>query len=171
MSSPNGVTSFKLVIYFKLFTLKMQWIIKKYNELTLNEFHNILQLRINVFVVEQNCAYPELDGKDKIAFHFFAYAEENPSQIIAYTRIFKPGDYYEEAAIGRVVVHPDFRKDGMGYKLIVKSISQIKKLYKTNEIKIGAQTYLKKFYESLGFKKVGEAYIEDGIPHVYMIKE
>jgi ElaA protein len=148
----------------------MKWIIKKYNELTVDEFHNILQLRINVFVVEQNCPYPELDGKDKYAYHFFAFMEENPYQIIAYTRIFKPGDYYEKAAIGRVVVHPDFRKDGLGYKLIVKSITQVKKHFKTVEIQIGAQTYLKKFYESLGFKKVGKDYLEDGIPHIYMLK-
>jgi len=148
----------------------MEWILKKYNELTLDEFHNILQLRISVFVVEQDCPYQELDGKDSIAYHLFAFAEENPSQIIAYTRIFKPGDYYEKAAIGRVVVHPDFRKDGLGYELIVKSISHIKKLFKTTKIKIGAQTYLKKFYNSLGFTKEGEDYIEDGIPHIYMVK-
>ncbi|MCF6224212.1 MAG: GNAT family N-acetyltransferase [Flavobacteriaceae bacterium] len=149
----------------------MQWTIKKYDKLTTNEFHNILQLRIEVFVVEQNCPYSELDGKDKIAYHFFAFAEENPDQIIAYTRIFKPGDYYKKAAIGRVVVHPNFRKDGLGYELMVKSISQIKKLFNTDEIKIGAQTYLRKFYNSLGFKKQGEDYIEDGIPHIYMIKK
>ena len=134
-------------------------------------------MRINVFVVEQDCPYQELDGKDKIAYHLFAFlpdgkagAEENPSQTIAYTRIFKPGDYYKKAAIGRVVVHPDFRKDGLGYELIVNSISHIKKLFKTTQIKIGAQTYLKKFYNSLGFEKEGEDYIEDGIPHIYMVK-
>ena len=148
----------------------MKWKLKKYNELTVDEFHNILQLRINVFVVEQNCAYPELDGKDKFAYHFFAFAEENPNQILAYSRIFKPGDYYQVAAIGRVVVHPDFRKEKLGYKLIIRSIKQIEKLFKTKEIKIGAQTYLKKFYESHGFKKVEKPYIEDGIPHIYMIK-
>ncbi len=149
----------------------MQWKLKKYKELTVDEFHNILQLRIDVFVVEQNCPYPELDGKDKYAYHFFAYTEEKPNQILAYTRIFKPGDYYNKAAIGRVVVHPDFRKDGLGYKLMVKSISQIKKIFKTSEIKIGAQTYLKNFYESLGFVKEGDGYIEDGIPHIYMVKK
>jgi len=149
----------------------MQWILKKYNELTINEFHNILQLRINVFVVEQNCPYPELDGKDKIAYHFFAYAEDNPSQILAYSRIFKPGDYYEKAAIGRVVVHPDFRNEKLGYQLIIKTIQQIKKVFKASAIKIGAQTYLKKFYESHGFVKIGKDYLEDGIPHIYMVKE
>jgi len=148
----------------------MKWILKKFDELTLDEFHNILQLRINVFIVEQNCPFPELDGKDKRAYHLFAFKEDNPTEIIAYTRIFKPGDYYKKAAIGRVVVHPDFRKDGLGYKLIVKSVSQIKKLFKTTSIKIGAQTYLKKFYNSLGFIKEGEDYIEDGIPHIYMVK-
>jgi len=149
----------------------MKWQLKKYNELSIDEFHNILQLRINVFVVEQNCAFPELDGKDKLAYHFFAFADENPDQIIAYTRIFKPGDYYDEAAIGRVVVHPNFRKDGIGYRLMVNSISQIKKLFKTNKIKIGAQSYLKNFYESVGFKKIGVDYVEDGIPHIHMISE
>ncbi|MCK4561307.1 MAG: GNAT family N-acetyltransferase [Flavobacteriaceae bacterium] len=148
----------------------MQWQLKKYNELTVDEFYNILQLRINVFVVEQNCPYPELDGKDKIAYHFFAYAEEKPEQILAYTRIFKPGDYYKESAIGRVVVHPDFRNEKLGYKLMIKSIQQIKKLFKTSVIKIGAQTYLKKFYEFHGFIKISEEYIEDGIPHIYMKK-
>ncbi|RLD86308.1 MAG: GNAT family N-acetyltransferase [Bacteroidetes bacterium] len=148
----------------------MNWVLKEFKDLTLNEFHNILQLRINVFVVEQNCAYPELDDKDKIAYHFFAFAENDPLQIIAYTRIFKPGDYYKEAAIGRVVVHPDFRKEGLGYQLMKESISKIEALFQTKKIKIGAQTYLKKFYESQGFKKTGKPYIEDGIPHIYMIR-
>jgi ElaA protein len=148
----------------------MIWVLKKYKDLTLDEFHSILQLRINVFVVEQDCPYPELDGKDKLAYHFFAFTEEDPSQIIAYTRIFKPGDYYKEAAIGRVVVHPDHRKDGLGYALMKGSISQIESLFQTKKIKIGAQTYLKNFYESLGFQKVGKDYLEDGIPHIYMKK-
>lgn len=148
----------------------MNWTLKKYKELTLDEFHDILKLRINVFVVEQDCPYPELDGKDKLAYHFFAFAENDPSQIIAYTRIFKPGDYYKEAAIGRVVVHPDFRKDGLGYELMVKSIEQTEILFQSKTIKIGAQTHLRKFYESLGFQKVGKDYIEDGIPHIYMIR-
>ncbi len=148
----------------------MQWQLKKYKELTVDEFHNILQLRINVFVVEQNCPYTELDGKDKVAYHFFAYAEEKPEQILAYTRIFKPGDYYKKAAIGRVVVHPDYRNKKLGNELIKKSINQIEDLFNTTKIKIGAQTYLKKFYEYHGFKKVGDSYIEDDIPHIYMLK-
>jgi len=146
----------------------MKWQLKKYKELTLDEFYNILQLRINVFVVEQNCPYPELDGKDKIAYHLFAIAEENSNEVVAYTRIFKPGDYYQKAAIGRVAVHPNFRKENIGHELIKRSIQHIENLFDSNHIKIGAQTYLKKFYESHGFINIGEEYLEDGIPHIHM---
>jgi len=148
----------------------MKWIFKKYNELTLDEFHAILQLRINVFVVEQNCPYSELDDKDKLAYHFFAFAEENPDEIIAYTRIFKPGDYYKQAALGRVVVHADYRKKQLGRILIQETIHKIEEHLNTSTIKIGAQTYLQKFYESFGFKQDGNEYIEDGIPHIHMIR-
>ncbi len=147
----------------------MQWVLKKYKELTLDEFHDILQLRIDVFVVEQNCPYPELDNKDKVAFHFFGI--DKTDRIIAYTRIFKPGDYYKEAAFGRVVLHQDFRNQKLGYKLLEQTISKMKQLFGDIPIKIGAQTYLNKFYASFGFQQVGEAYIEDGIPHIYMVKQ
>jgi len=149
----------------------MKWILKKFNQLTLEELYNIIQLRINVFIVEQNCPYQDLDGKDFKALHFFATADEESSQIIAYTRLFKPGDYYEYASIGRVIVHPEFRKYANGDRLIIKSIESIEQQFQTTSIKIGAQTYLKKFYEKHGFVKVGEDYIEDGIPHIYMIRE
>ena len=148
----------------------MKWIFKAYNELTLDEFHAILQLRINVFVVEQNCPYPELDNKDKLAFHLFAFAEENPDKILAYTRIFKAGDYYKQAAFGRVAVHLNHRKKQLGKILLQKTIQKIEEHLKTSTIKIGAQTYLQKLYESFDFKQDGEAYIEDGIPHIYMIR-
>lgn len=145
----------------------MKWTVKKFKELSIDEFHDIIQLRINVFVVEQNCPYLELDNKDHIAYHFFGQTLKE-KKIVAYTRIFAPGDYFEEASIGRVVVHADFRKNGTGFELMSKSIEQIDKLFCTSDVKIGAQTYLKNFYESLGFKKVGEDYLEDGIPHIYM---
>ena len=148
----------------------MKFHLKKFDELTLNEFHSILQLRINVFVVEQDCPYPELDNKDKVALHLFAFGEDNSETVIAYTRIFKPGDYYKEAALGRVVVHQDYRQQQLGYELIEKTIEAIETNFKTSTIKIGAQTYLRKFYKSFGFKQVGEAYIEDGIPHIHMLK-
>lgn len=148
----------------------MKFYLKTFNELSLDEFHSIIQLRINVFVVEQNCPYEELDNKDKKALHLFAFSEDSPTKIIAYTRIFRPGDYYKEAAFGRVVVHQDFRKQQLGYKLIKETIQVIEKDLNTTAIKIGAQTYLKKFYESFGFKQEGSAYLEDGIPHIYMIR-
>ncbi|MFD1315008.1 GNAT family N-acetyltransferase [Namhaeicola litoreus] len=149
----------------------MKWVLKKFEELSVDEFHEILKLRINIFVVEQNCPYPELDNKDKDALHFFAVFEENPLKVVAYTRLFAPGDYYNFAAIGRVVVDKNFRGKMLGHELIKRSISEIETLFKTKIIKIGAQTYLKKFYESHGFNQIGEGYLEDGIPHIHMIKE
>jgi len=145
----------------------MQWILKKFHDLTVDEFHDILQLRINIFVVEQNCPYPELDDRDKIAFHFFGINKEN--KIIAYTRIFKPGDYYEEAAFGRVVVHQDYRNQKIGFQLVEQTIIEIHKLFGNINIKIGAQTYLNNFYQSFGFHQIGDDYIEDGIPHIHML--
>jgi len=146
----------------------MNWTLKSFNDLTLTEFHDIIQLRLDIFVVEQDCPYLDLDGKDHIAHHFFGSTEQG--QIVAYTRLFAPGDYYKEAAIGRVVVHKDFRKNRLGFELMSRSIQQIELLFNTKTIRIGAQTYLKKFYESLGFESTGHDYIEDGIPHMYMIK-
>ena len=149
----------------------MKWIIKTFNELTLKEFHDIIQLRLDIFVVEQDCPYLDLDGKDFKAYHFFGQLDDGSEKIVAYTRIFAPGDYFKEASIGRVVVHADYRKDGIGFQHMEKSAEQISILFKVDVIKIGAQLYLKNFYESLGFKKIGEGYLEDGIPHIYMIKK
>jgi len=146
----------------------MIWLVKKFNELTLDELHDILQLRIDVFVVEQNCSYQEVDSKDKHAFHLFCKNKQD--KIIAYTRFFKPGDYYKEAALGRVVVHKEFRNQKLGFQLLERTLLAIKENLGEVSIKIGAQTYLKKFYISFGFQQLGEEYIEDGIPHIYMLK-
>lgn len=144
----------------------MQWFLKKFDELSLNEFYYILKLRVDIFVVEQNCPYPELDNKDQIAHHLYC---KDKNEVIAYTRIFKPADYYKEAAFGRVAVHQDFRKREIGKQLIKKTIAETYKLFGNTSIKIGGQTYLKGFYESFGFKQIGDEYLEDGIPHIYMI--
>ena len=144
----------------------MKWFLKTFNELTLDEFHSILKLRIDIFVVEQNCPYPELDNKDKFAYHFFCM---HNNEVIAYTRIFKPGDYYKESAFGRVVVHQRFRKQKIGKQLIKKTIDETYQLFGKIPVKIGAQTYLKKFYQSFGFEQIETEYLEDGIPHIYMI--
>ncbi|WP_418649289.1 GNAT family N-acetyltransferase [Tenacibaculum aestuariivivum] len=146
----------------------MFFLIKKFTELTTSELYEILQLRSEIFVVEQNCVYQDIDGKDQNALHVLGIKNK---KIIAYTRIFNSGLYFKTPSIGRVVVNKNERKYGYGHSLLKTSIQAIIDNYNTNEITISAQVYLKKFYESHGFLKVGEGYIEDGIPHIKMKKE
>ena len=141
--------------------------IKTFNELSIVELYDILKLRSEVFVVEQDCVYQDIDGTDQKALHILGVVE---NKIIAYTRCFKPGDYFKEASIGRVVVKESQRKYKRGNQIMNSSIEAIEKYYNTNTIKISAQCYLSKFYSSLGFKSIGEKYLEDGIPHVAMIR-
>ncbi|AUC85760.1 GNAT family N-acetyltransferase [Polaribacter sp. ALD11] len=143
----------------------MEFITKSFNELTINELYNILQLRSEVFVVEQDCVYQDIDFKDQKSLHVFGTKN---NAIVAYTRIFKPGDYFENASIGRVVVATSERKYGFGHDLIKASIKAIKIHFKVDEITISAQKYLNKFYESHQFIQVSEEYLEDGIPHIKM---
>lgn len=140
---------------------------KSFQKLTTNELYAILQLRSEVFVVEQNCVYQDIDYKDQKALHILAYKN---SKLVAYTRIFKPSDYFLEASIGRVVVKEDQRKFGYGHEIMRTSIKTIEEQFKTKIIKISAQLYLKQFYESHGFLQKGESYLEDGIPHIAMLK-
>ena len=140
--------------------------IKKFKELTNTELYQILQLRNKVFVVEQNCIYQDADGKDLDAYHIFM--KEN-DQIIAYTRVFKPEDYFEKASIGRVVVDPKYRGKLLGKEIMQKSMDFVFNELNTDEILISAQVYLQKFYEDLGFKKISDEYLEDGIPHIKML--
>ena len=137
-----------------------------YNELTTNQLYNILKLRAEVFVVEQNCAYQDLDNKDNKALHLIG---EINNEIVAYTRIFKKGDYFTNSSIGRVLVKKEFRKKELGKAIMEKSIEIIKKNTKEEKIEISAQKYLTKFYKDLGFKKTGKEYLEDNIPHIKMI--
>lgn len=140
--------------------------IKSFNELTTSEIYQILRLRSEVFVVEQDCVYQDVDDKDQKAIHLFI---TNNDKVVAYTRLFKPGDYFKNASIGRVVVKGTHRKDKLGHQLMKESIKAIQNLFNTQEITLSAQTYLQKFYESHGFIQVGEGYLEDGIPHIKMI--
>lgn len=140
---------------------------KTFQELNTKELYDLLQLRSEVFVVEQDCVYQDIDGKDQKALHVLGYRD---SELVAYTRIFKPGDYFDEASIGRVVVRENARQYKYGYKIMDASIEAIKQNYNATKIRISAQTYLKKFYNNLDFKEVGEEYLEDGIPHINMIK-
>lgn len=144
----------------------MEISIKKFEELTIDELYDILQLRSEVFVVEQDCVYQDIDGKDRKALHVIGRLN---NQIIAYTRCFAPGYYFNEAAIGRVVVSKEYRNHDFGHEIMKASLAAIKEHYQTSEIKLSAQTYLVRFYESHGFQTQGEGYLEDGIPHVGMV--
>ena len=140
-------------------------IVKTFRELSIDELYGILKLRSEVFVVEQDCVYLDLDDKDQKALHLFIIKD---SIIVGYTRLFNKGDYFLEASIGRVVTHQDYRTFGLGHVLIKNSIKAIKSHYDTSEITISAQKYLKRFYESHEFMQVGEEYLEDDIPHIKM---
>tara|TARA_R110002050_G_scaffold16719_1_gene50382 strand:+ start:10965 stop:11408 length:444 start_codon:yes stop_codon:yes gene_type:complete len=141
--------------------------VKTFQELNTELLYNILQLRSEVFVVEQDCVYQDLDGKDQKAIHVIGYKDD---KVVAYTRIFKPGDYFKESSIGRVVVSPLTRKDGYGAEIMKASIKAVQENYNETIIHISAQKYLLKFYNSLGFIQEGEEYLEDGIPHVAMLR-
>jgi ElaA protein len=142
--------------------------VKSFDELTKHELYDVLQLRSAVFVVEQDCVYQDMDGKDKKALHVLGFKE---TRLVAYTRIFKSGIYFNEASIGRVVVAKNQRHHKFGYDIMEASIKAIKKNYNETLIKISAQCYLKNFYNNIGFREVGQEYLEDGIPHIGMIKE
>ena len=136
----------------------MIWEIKEWSELSTKEVENIFSLRSEVFVVEQDCVYQDIDGKDQKAKHVLG---KKNNEVIAYSRIFKPGDYFEEASFGRAVVKKSERGKGIGDELVINSLKNIPE----NEIKISAQSYLKGFYGKHGFVVKGDEYLEDGIPH------
>ena len=138
----------------------------KYQDLGPDRLYEILKLRSEVFVVEQKCAYQDLDNKDEKALHLVG--EEN-NKIIAYTRIFRKGDFFKNSSIGRVLVKKEYRNKDYGRKIMTSSIEKLKKDPKEEKIELSAQKYLLKFYSELGFEKTGEEYLEDNIPHVKMI--
>ena len=148
--------------------LSLEFKIKRFKELSLTELYSILQLRSEVFVVEQNCVYQDLDGKDNKALHVIGYCND---EIVAYTRLFDQGYYFEEASIGRVVVSPKYRDKKWGFQLMQVSIKAVNEHFRTTKITISAQQYLTKFYQSLGFVQTSEMYLEDDIPHIQMKME
>ncbi len=145
----------------------MEWHIKKFEDLSLEELYRILQIRVEVFVVEQNCPYPEIDGKDKYCWHL--YAEEH-GEILAYARLLPPGISYEEAAIGRVLVAGAYRGSGLGKELMEQSVVFLIDKMNYSSIRLQAQEYAEQFYSSFGFQRISEIYLEDNIPHVDMKK-
>jgi ElaA protein len=146
----------------------MIWTLKSFDELTPKELYAILQLRNEVFIVEQNCPYQDCDNKDLYAIHLMGMDQD---KLLAYSRLLAPGISYRESSIGRVVSSPSARKTGIGKKLMEESIKQIFNLFQTDTIRIGAQLYLKKFYESFDFIQEGDMYLEDNIPHIIMLKK
>jgi len=146
--------------------MNIDWHCKKFGELSPQELYKILQLRSEVFVVEQNCIFLDMDSKDEGCLHFMGFVND---ELAAYTRLVPPGYIYEEMSIGRVVTSPKHRSKGLGKELMQRSIELCKHYFGDGNIKIGAQCYLLKFYESLGFKIIGERYDEDGIEHVHMM--
>lgn len=142
-------------------------LVKSFEELTTTELYNLLQLRTEIFVVEQDCVYQDLDGKDQKALHIIGTKND---RIVAYTRIFKAGDYLAQASIGRVVVKDGERKHGYGLDIMKASIKAVEERFMETSIALSAQTYLKRFYNSLGFFEKGGEYLEDGILHVMMVK-
>ena len=146
----------------------MKFEFKHFSELTTNELYDILQLRSEIFVVEQDCIYNDLDGHDKDAIHLFL---KKDSEIIAYSRLLKPGSRFSDYSIGRVVVKQSERGTGLGIQMMEEAKRFILTQWKAEKIKISAQKYLRKFYEDLGFEVISEEYLEDGIPHFGMLLE
>lgn len=144
----------------------MNWKIKKFNELNIEEIYKILALRNEIFIVEQECPYLDCDDKDLNSYHLFL--REN-GEIVSYLRILEKGVSYDEISIGRVAVKKSYRGKGISRKMMLKAIEFIENNLSENTIKIQAQAYLLDFYSSLGFKAVSDEYLEDNIPHIDMI--
>ena len=144
----------------------METVVKQFNQLTVEELYEILKLRAEVFVVEQNCAYQDLDDVDKDAYHVYLKEE---GKILAYLRVIDKGKRLDEVSIGRVISLK--RRCGLGTKLMSEGVKVAKEKYGAKRIKIGAQCYAKPFYEGCGFRQISGEYLEDGIPHIYMIYE
>jgi ElaA protein len=145
----------------------IKWELKKFNELSVEELYDILKLRSEVFVVEQNCVFLDMDDRDQLSYHLQGRVE---NKLIAYVRILPPGLAYDEPSIGRVVSSPSYRRKGAGKELMKTAIKETLQLYGNHTIMIGAQLYLKGFYESLGFVGCSEIYLEDDIQHIKMIR-
>lgn len=147
--------------------MEIDWRIKQFNSLSLQELYDIMNLRQEVFIVEQNAPYIDADYKDQKAWHVMAYSNQ---KLAAYTRIIEAGVSYDEPSIGRVVNSPLYRRTGLGRLLMDKSIEVLEEKYQTSKCRISAQTYLVPFYSTYGFKVCSEEYLEDGLPHYQMVR-
>jgi len=146
----------------------MKWYVKSFNELTNLELYALLKERTAVFVVEQNCPYLEVDGKDPESYHLFA---ENQGEVVAYLRILPPGVSYPEVSLGRIFVKRECRGQGLAEELVKRGLDFIRAELNEKSVKIQAQNYLHKFYHSFGFRPISDIYLEDNIPHIDMLLE
>lgn len=146
--------------------MQLRWTLTAFNELTIDQLYKIMQLRMAVFVVEQHCIFQDADDKDQHAWHLCAWNDE---ELVAYTRLLPPGISYTEASIGRVLNAKSVRGKNVGKELMERSIEGVYQLFGKGAIKIGAQLYLKKFYEGFGFATCGDIYLEDEIEHIKML--
>jgi len=149
----------------------IQWNVQTFQELTLDQLFDVLKLRMDVFVVEQHCAYPELEEYDRYPETRHLSGRNASGQLLAYARILSPGLRYSEVNLGRFVVSADSRRQGIGHQLLQTALHGISRCWPGHAIKISAQDYLLAFYEQYGFIRMSEVYLEDGIPHVDMLKE
>ena len=147
--------------------MELKWEIRKFEDFSLRAFHDLIQLRIEVFVLEQDCPYQDLDGLDIDAWHVTATNEDG--MVVACSRILSPGALYDQVSFGRVLTKMNKRGRQLGHEVVKRTIDFIQNKFSGEDIKISAQEYLIKFYETHGFKQSGEGYLEDGIPHVPMI--
>lgn len=139
----------------------------KFNELTAEELYAVLQLRSEVFVVEQNCVYQDIDYKDQNSYHLLGYFKE---KLVCYARIFNQGDYFDTPSIGRVIVKETFRDKAWGHELMKVAVAFSTARFANKTITISAQQHLEKFYNQHDFVAKGDSYLEDGIPHIKMIR-
>ncbi len=146
----------------------MIWKIKSFEEITTSELYEIIKARVDVFVVEQDCPYPDLDDYDQKALHLWA---EQDQKVLAYCRIFNQGIKYPETSIGRVLTTEKGRGKNLGKQLIQYAVETIENRFRTSEIRISAQDYLLRFYSCFGFEDTGKKYLEDNIPHTEMFRK
>lgn len=145
--------------------METRWTLQEFSELTNSDLYELLKLRSAIFVVEQNCVFPDMDDKDYSSYHLCGW---NNEKLVAYTRLLPPGLAYENCSIGRVVTAASVRRQGIGKILMKKSIEACQQLFSSQDIEIGAQLYLEQFYGSFQFIREGEVYLEDGIDHIHM---
>ena len=154
---------------FKIMSREIDWSCLRFDDLSAEDLYQILQLRAEIFIVEQNCVYQDVDGFDQGGLHVIGrLSVDNGAQLVCYTRLLPPGAKYEGASIGRVVTKKSVRGGGIGKALMLNSLKYCKEHWSDKAVTISAQQYLQKFYTGFGFETESNSYDEDGIPHIRM---